>query len=216
MERNLQAAVKGGDEEAAKTLSHTIHHLSVQLDLQRHENRGLRASLVRKNKQKKHGKPLELHQRKEFHSSAVVWSPRKIREARAREAVRAEEEHKEELRKAAKKQTQKDNKLQRELDKEKRRLEQEKKKVERERVKAKKEAERVRKKAESDRNKALQLSQKGNNSSTRALASRVSKKKRPNPRRGRTASKVVQTPESPPPARTTKSGRTTTLPSKYR
>ncbi|KAF1345015.1 hypothetical protein EJ07DRAFT_121660, partial [Lizonia empirigonia] len=41
--------------------------------------------------------PLDLQQRQEYHGGAVFWSPRKLREARAREATKRDEAEREQL-----------------------------------------------------------------------------------------------------------------------
>ncbi|KAF1828516.1 hypothetical protein BDW02DRAFT_574819 [Decorospora gaudefroyi] len=74
-------AVKDTSGVEARQLRSSLHSLQVQNKLLHHENEGLRST----------SKPLELHQREEFHSSAVFWSPRKVREARARERVKERE-----------------------------------------------------------------------------------------------------------------------------
>lgn len=42
---------------------------------------------------------LDLQQRQEYHGGAVFWSPRKLREARAREATKQDEAQREKLQK---------------------------------------------------------------------------------------------------------------------
>ncbi|KAI1560323.1 hypothetical protein PtrEW7m1_011606, partial [Pyrenophora tritici-repentis] len=54
-------------------------------------------ALQHKKKHRKKGKALDLQQRQEYHGSAVFWSPRKLREARVREAVRERDETEEKL-----------------------------------------------------------------------------------------------------------------------
>ncbi|KAF1969096.1 hypothetical protein BU23DRAFT_378764, partial [Bimuria novae-zelandiae CBS 107.79] len=72
-------------------------------DLLHTEIQGLTKALQVKKKQQKKSKPLDLQQRKEYHSGAVFWSPRKLREARVRESVMDKEKEKVELEKAHKK-----------------------------------------------------------------------------------------------------------------
>ena len=99
--RNLfDAAVKDGSEVKAKQLSASLHSLQVQNELLRHENGGLRSALTTKKKHKTKSKPLDLQQRKEFQSTAVFWSPRKVREARARDEVKMREEEELKLQKS--------------------------------------------------------------------------------------------------------------------
>jgi hypothetical protein len=104
LHRLYNVAVKDNGGAAAKELSGALHSLQVHNELLLHENTGLRDALTTKRKRSKKGKTLDLQQRKEFKSAAVFWSPRKIREARARESVREEEEQAEKLRKSETKQ----------------------------------------------------------------------------------------------------------------
>ncbi|PZD22736.1 hypothetical protein A1F97_11327, partial [Pyrenophora tritici-repentis] len=103
MERLVRAAVKDTRQDEAKKLSLTLHQVSVQNQLLQHENRGLHKALQHQKKHKKKGKALDLQQRQEYHGGAIFWSPRKVREARAREKVRADDEMEEKLQKARRK-----------------------------------------------------------------------------------------------------------------
>ncbi|KAI0615762.1 hypothetical protein TUN199_12326, partial [Pyrenophora tritici-repentis] len=80
-----RAAVNDSHQYEARKLRSSVHHLSVQYKLLQHENEGLKEALQHKKKHKKKGKALDLQQRQEYHGGSVFWSPRKIREARARE-----------------------------------------------------------------------------------------------------------------------------------
>ncbi|KAI1521973.1 hypothetical protein PtrCC142_011900, partial [Pyrenophora tritici-repentis] len=62
---------------------------------------GLEEALQHKKKHKKKGKALDLQQRQEYHGGSVFWSPRKIREARAREVVRERDKMEKKLQEAA-------------------------------------------------------------------------------------------------------------------
>jgi hypothetical protein len=88
----VRATVKDQSSKDARKLSQSFHHLSVQNQLLHQEIEGLKEALATKKKQKNRGKPLGLQQRQEYHGGAVMWSPRKIREARARKRVREREE----------------------------------------------------------------------------------------------------------------------------
>jgi hypothetical protein len=77
-------------EQATRTdrkISATVHSLQVQVELLTHENKGLREAIATEKKQKKKSYDLDLQQRQEYYGGAVFWSPRKIREARARQVV---------------------------------------------------------------------------------------------------------------------------------
>ncbi|KAI4925705.1 hypothetical protein J4E86_011807 [Alternaria arbusti] len=71
LQKLQEAAVKNRDEDASKRLKHD-----------------------------KKSKPVEPQQRQEYHGGAVFWSPQKVREAKAREQVRATTELEEKLAKA--------------------------------------------------------------------------------------------------------------------
>jgi regulator of replication initiation timing len=71
----------------AKKLSTLLHHLANKNELLTDENEGLRDVLSTKKKHNKKGKVLDLQQRKEYHGGAIFWSPRKKREAEARDAT---------------------------------------------------------------------------------------------------------------------------------
>lgn len=92
MESIIRSQVKDQSSQAVQKLKHSLHHVSVQNDLIQTEVQGLRQALLATQKQKKKSKPLDLQQRQEYHGGAVFWSPRKIREAQARERVREQEE----------------------------------------------------------------------------------------------------------------------------
>ncbi|KAI1559105.1 hypothetical protein PtrEW7m1_012005, partial [Pyrenophora tritici-repentis] len=105
----------------ARKLRSSVHHLSVQYELLQHENEGLKEALQHKKKHKKKGKALDLQQRQEYHGGAVFWSPRKLREARAREAVRERDEMEEKLPKARAKKQREEAQLQRQVELEEKR-----------------------------------------------------------------------------------------------
>ena len=75
LNRLVRVAVKDTQQEESKKLSLSLHHISVQNELLKHENEGLREALQHKKKHKKKGKPLDLQQRQEYHGGAVFWSP---------------------------------------------------------------------------------------------------------------------------------------------
>jgi hypothetical protein len=95
----LQVAVTDTSKVEAEALGRAIHSLQVHNELYRHENEGLRDSLNTEQKYKGKSKPLNLQQRKEFHSTAVFWSPSTIREARVRGRVQRREDEAAQLQK---------------------------------------------------------------------------------------------------------------------
>jgi hypothetical protein len=95
----LDAAVAERAKDEGKRVAAALHSLQVQNELLHHENEGLRAALITKERQDKKSKVLDLQQRQEYYGGAVLWSPRKIREARVRETVKQREEEAEKLQK---------------------------------------------------------------------------------------------------------------------
>jgi hypothetical protein len=85
MERLVRSNVTDINTNGARQLSQTVHHLQTQ-------NEGLKQALTAHKKHKKKGKQLDLQQRKEYRGGTVFWSPRKIREARARKLVKQQDE----------------------------------------------------------------------------------------------------------------------------
>jgi hypothetical protein len=116
MDRLVRAAVTNSHQYEARKLRSSVHHLSVQNELLKHEVEGLREALQHKEKHKKKGKALDLQQRQEYHGGAVHWSPRKLRDARAREAVRERDETEEKLQKARAKKQREEAQLQRQVE----------------------------------------------------------------------------------------------------
>ncbi len=84
----FDAAVANKAQVEARRLAASFHSLQTQNELLHHENDGLTGALDTKKKRKKKSNTMDLQQREEYHSSAVFWSPRKLREGRAREAVK--------------------------------------------------------------------------------------------------------------------------------
>ncbi|KAH4900865.1 hypothetical protein HBI80_150040 [Parastagonospora nodorum] len=213
LQRLVRDAAKDGAQDGVRKLSVPLHHLQVQNELLRHENEQLRTALSYKKKHKSKGKALNLQQRQEYHSSAVFWSPRKFREAQAREAVRKQEEIEEKLQKARAKKQRKEARLQRQVELEERRVERQRLKVVREKEKAEKQAERERQKQQRNAEKAIQLSQRGKRKASQAVSSKEKRQKRVV---DEIAAAQVQPAPSPPPTQVTSRGRNVKLPSKFR
>jgi hypothetical protein len=119
----VRAAVTDSHQYEARKLRSSVHHLSVQYELLKHENEGLKEALQHKQKHKIKSKALNLQQRQEYHGGAVHWSPRKLREAWAREAVRERDETEEKLQKVRAKKQREDARLQRQVELEEKRVE---------------------------------------------------------------------------------------------
>ncbi|KAI1507918.1 hypothetical protein Ptr86124_013172 [Pyrenophora tritici-repentis] len=87
----FDAAVADRAKVEAKQLAASLHSLQTQNELLHHENDGLRAALDIKTKHQKKSYPLDLQQPEQHHGGATFWSPRKIHEAREREATKQHE-----------------------------------------------------------------------------------------------------------------------------
>jgi len=86
--------VKDKAEVESRRLAASIHSLQAQNKLLRHENKGLKAAINTKKKQKKHGKALPLRYLGEYYGGAILYSPRTVQRARDQAAViQQEEEH---------------------------------------------------------------------------------------------------------------------------
>ncbi|KAF1942975.1 hypothetical protein EJ02DRAFT_317756, partial [Clathrospora elynae] len=91
-----------GDGSSWKQLRHLID--AAVKDKAEKPSQKLSAAMHLLQKHQKKSKSLDLQQRKEYHGGAVYWSPRKVREARARESVKQTEKEAEKLQKAETKQ----------------------------------------------------------------------------------------------------------------
>ncbi|EOA83145.1 uncharacterized protein SETTUDRAFT_164598, partial [Exserohilum turcica Et28A] len=81
----LDKTMTGCAKVMVSAVKDTIASLQVNNEILHHENTNLREVLAIKNHPKKQKKPLELQQSKQYHTPAVVWSPRTIEDARAQE-----------------------------------------------------------------------------------------------------------------------------------
>jgi hypothetical protein len=174
---------------------------------------GLQATIHSRKKYKPKGKALDLQQREEYHSRAVFWSLRKVKEARWREHVREEEERQGKLQKARAKQQKDEAKLLHQVQLEERRMERQKLKEVREKEKAEKLLERQRQKEKRDTDKAIKLSQLGKRKASASTQRSNKRQKRSGVDSG---AGVAPKPAPPPPAQTTSRGRSVHLPSKFR
>jgi uncharacterized protein YndB with AHSA1/START domain len=136
MERLVRAAVSDRTADESKKLSETPHSLAVQNELLHDENNGLREALDDKKKRKEHGKRLNLQREDSYHGGATSWSPQKIRQARARELEKQQQEEAEIAARAKRKELQAAAKLLKDQQKEERCVERERLKEERERERA--------------------------------------------------------------------------------
>ena len=216
MDRLIRLAVKDRATDEAKKLSRSLHSLQVQNELLHHENNGLREALVTKKKHKKRGKPLDLQQREEYHGGAVFWSPRKVREARARQTVREREEKELQLQKAESAELKRVAKLYKEKIAGERRVAREAAKVARDEEKAEKAeqvAERARQREAQNAAKARQFSVKRKRKALKPLKQATKRTKQVVDAVGRAEASSAASLALPT---TTRYGRNVDLPQKFR
>ncbi|KAF7448137.1 TolA Membrane protein [Pyrenophora tritici-repentis] len=213
LDRLVRAAVTDSHQYKARKLRSSVHHLSVQNELLNHKVDGLEEALQHKKKHKKKGKALDLQQRQEYHGGSVFWSPRKLREARAREAVRERDETEEKLQKAQAKKQRKEAQLQRQVELEQRRVERQRLKEAKELERAEKAAERARKVEAQHQKKTIQQAQQ-----RKRKASQVTLSSNKRQKRASAAHAGDQARDGPSAAlpKVTLRGRNVSLPQKYR
>jgi hypothetical protein len=200
----------------AQQLTSSFHRLSTLNRLQEEEIKGLKASLGIKNKRKKRGDPLPLPVLNEDAGGGALYSPRSVRVAKETLDKNRRLQLQGELEKAETKRLQEAAKLLKEKQQKKAVAKRKKDKARKDREAAKKARERAKKRADSDRKKALQLSQKSKNKVTKAQTAKPKKKQPVRPRGGRTGAVGVKEVPSAIPTRTTRAGRNTTVPSKFK
>jgi hypothetical protein len=212
----VKVAAKDINNKETQKLSRSLHSISVQNELLKHENKGLREALAARKKHQKRGKPLDLQQRKEYHGGAVVWSPRKVREARARQAVQEREEKELQLQKAKSAEIKKAAQLYKLKITREKRVAREAAKVVREKEKtekAKQVAERARQRDAQNTIKALRLSKESKRKASQPLEQNTKRKKQVvDAVGGGEASEAALAA----PSKTTRHGRNVKLPDRYK
>ena len=197
-----------------KKLNRSLHHISTQNELLRHEIKGLKNALVTKKKQNKQSHPLDLQNNQDnYHRGAVFWSPRKLRQAKERRVEQDREKDQLQLQKARRSELREQTRLDKLRVTQEKRVEREKKKAAKEKEQAKKTAERARKKADRDSKKAIQQAQ-----SSKRKASQSSSKSNKRQKRVVTATEMGESSGAAPAPTpvTTRRGRNIKLPSKYK
>jgi hypothetical protein len=111
LERLLRETVKDISDTVARKLTSSVHRLATENKIQALEITGLRSSLATKNKRTSHGKALPLPISEKSTGGAIFFSPRSVRQAKAKLKQQEQEEHQEELQKAETKKLKADTKL---------------------------------------------------------------------------------------------------------
>ncbi|PVH90288.1 hypothetical protein DM02DRAFT_607597 [Periconia macrospinosa] len=71
-----------GDVNAARKLERSVHHLTVQNELYKHEINGLIEAVDAIKKHRKAAETLPLETQEKYTGGAVFWSPKKVKEAK--------------------------------------------------------------------------------------------------------------------------------------
>jgi hypothetical protein len=220
LQKVLDAAVADKAKAESKQLAGALHSLQVQNELLHHENDGLRATLTTKRKHEKKSKVLDLQQREEYHGGAVLWSPRKIQEARVREQVNRGLEEEEQLQKSHRKELRTPAALHKKLEAEEakaqRKLEREHKAEERKAKAAELAAARALQKQQRDAatsQNSRDALNKGKRAASRSAALKITKKRRVV---GAGSGAEAASPLPQPPPKTTLHGRQINIPKKFR
>jgi hypothetical protein len=212
--------VKDPTSNEARSLSLTVHQLQADKDMAEYKVEQLQDVLQLQARHKEHSKPLNLQQRRNWRGGTVLWSPRKIREANTRLAIKEREEEEERVAKAQRKVDRANKKLKNKKEAERKRVEREKKKVDQQKKKADEAAGKARKAAEKkaaqEAETSKKLAQQANK--LKRAASYKSQPKTVKKRRvgGGPKAAVVPEPAPTPPPRASTKGRNITLPAKYR
>ena len=223
VDRLLKQVVKDTGDEIVQRLTKSIHRAATETKLLRHENKGLRTSLLTQTKRKGNAKRLPLAEIQVRNDRATggaeFWSPGKVKEAQAIKALKHQEAKEIKLEKARIAAEKAAQKVQQAEEKE-------------ERIKARKLAKEVREKEAAERaarvaenkrqreenntQKAIYASQKGKRKASRASASSNKRKKvSGGGARGGGSSASASQPAPASPAKTTSRGRNVQLPARY-
>jgi hypothetical protein len=205
----LIRASAGKSSSELRKVSSLIHHLANRNELLSDENEGLRMALSTKKKHNKKSKVLDLQQREEYHGGAVFWSPRKMREAQAREATNKRLAEEEKLQKVQMRDLKASNALYKKKLAAEKRAEREAKAEQRRLEREEKAAKRKREKQERNTKKPILTSQKGKRKALQPSALKAKRQKRS----GDAAAPAEAVPAVP--AKVARSGRTVKLPTRY-
>ncbi|KAG9191609.1 hypothetical protein G6011_01526 [Alternaria panax] len=96
----VRRKVKDQNSKDVKKLQRSLHHITAQNTLLHDEIKGLKRSLLIKERRKKQSFTLELDEDHKYHRGAVLWSPRSVQRARNRRASQQQQAELEKLQKA--------------------------------------------------------------------------------------------------------------------
>jgi hypothetical protein len=201
------------DAQKVRELETSIHRATTQSKLMCNENEGLRASLLTKNKRKKHGKVLPLAQASDLGRGGAFYSPRKVAKGRAERLQKEQEELEEKAAKAKIKDLKAASKLLKEKLTQENRVVAAAAKLVKEKEKAEKAAEKARNIEARNTQKAIQQAQKGKRKASQASSTKNKRQKQGGG--GAATVQAVKRPKSPPP-KVTSRGRSVRVLQKFR
>jgi hypothetical protein len=206
--------VKGGRKIKQSQLGEALHSLQVNNNLLHHQNSQLRTALATKRRRKAKSYTLDLPQRKEFYSDAILYSPATIREANWREKVKQDEAEAEKLqKKTARELKAVHNFYQKKMNEEAKALRESAaaaRKKDAEARAAERAAEKERKQKGRDAATAQKSRDRPNKASRTTSQGAVKKSQRGGGAVGGASGRAPASPPPPPPTRTSRSGRVTT------
>jgi membrane protein involved in colicin uptake len=100
----IVSTVKDTESQEAKQLSNAFHSLQTQSELEKHENKGLRAVLDTKKKRKEKKYTLDFGKPRENTGSAMFFTPSKVKKAQFIQKTKEQDQEAETLEKAENKQ----------------------------------------------------------------------------------------------------------------
>ncbi|KAI1665406.1 Pogo transposable element [Pyrenophora tritici-repentis] len=157
----VRREVRDQSNKDVKKLQRSLHHIAAQNTLLRGEVRGLRNSLAIKKRRDNKSYTLQLDNHPEYHGGAILWSPKRVQQARDDQVSRQQQAEQLQLQKAEIAEMKEKARLCKlQLQKEKR-VERERLREERRKVAAAKLAEKQHQKPLNNARKVIQLPQKG-------------------------------------------------------
>jgi seryl-tRNA synthetase len=201
------------DAQKVRELKTSVYCATTQSKLMRNKNEGLRASLVTKNKRRRHSKVLLLAQTLETGRGGAFYSPRKVAKGRAEMLGKKQKELQEKAAKAKIKDLKAASKLLKEKLLQEKRVAAAEAKLVKEKEKAKKVAEKARNIEARNTQKAIQQAQNGKR---KALQASSTKNKRQKQSSSGAATAEGRGASIAPPPKVTSRGRSIKVPQKFR
>ena len=213
IDRLVVASVKDTTTAEALKVRQAVHQISINNQLLRYENTGLREGVKIKKRHKKKPYPLDLQHDEQSGGGAVFWSPQKLKDAEDRMVRERQQQRNAEIAKAEAKELKKAAAMLKKIQAQEKREERAATKLAKKKAEAEKRAARQAEKEARAARQAIQLSQKGKR---KASSTPSQKNKRRRTRSGGTAATEVARGPAAASTQTTRIGRATHLPSKFK